>query len=164
MKSIALLLLIPMSCTAAQATQPLACVPQIDFALQGISPSASVDKLKTLGRPKRIEPYESEDDGGQYKGKRETYEHIQVDYENIRGIERVATSSRSIKLPAGLQFGMPLSQVAALLHFVPIGLDHRNSIALPVCGDELESTFSLTFDNSSSGYPLMQVEIVRFGP
>ena len=113
-----------------------------------------------LGRPLSSGTYQGEDDGGIYTGSTMLYPHLELYVDNLRGIERLASTGPSTDLPYGLTVGMSLQSAANLLRFVPVGL-HGNSVAvLPVCDTDLDTELHLRFQEGV----LAGVEILQYGP
>ena len=151
------------SCANA-GESPRACAPPDYFELNGIRPGDNSAALQKLGPPRAIDSYEGEDDGGQYTGKRLTFLHFQVDIEQLRGVERIATADSTVPLPAGIRIGMPLSEVEERMHFISGNLGESNEVVLPACGVGEGAELRLRFNSESSGALLSKVEIVQYGP
>jgi hypothetical protein len=146
--------------SAHAADALLACAPSPDLSIGGISLSdtrASV--IAKLGKPKATGTYQGEDDGGLYAGHTLRYSQLELYVDELRGIERIASTGPNAKLPFGLKAGMPLEQVAALLHFVPGQLD-KDRVVLPLCQVDTDAEMRLYFKNGG----LSSVEVVQYGP
>jgi hypothetical protein len=88
------------------------------------------------------------------------YPQIELYVDELRGIERIAGTGPSAKLPFGLKAGISLQQVAALLHFVPGSVDKIGAIVLPICQVDENAEMRLHFVSGG----LKSVELVQYGP
>ena len=146
--------------SAHAADAPRACAPSAGLSIGGISRTDTrATAIAKLGKPKATGTYQGEDDGGLYTGTTLIYSQIELDVDDLRGIERIASTGSNVKLPFGLKAGMSLQQVGDLLHFVPGSLD-EGKIALPVCGVDEDVELRLRFSNDA----LKGVELVQYGP
>ncbi|CAN7266000.1 hypothetical protein LJR168_003606 [Pseudoxanthomonas sp. LjRoot168] len=151
-------LLFALNAHAAEA--PHACAPSIGLSIGGISLSDTrASAAAKLGKPKATGTYQGEDDGGVYTGRTLRYAQIELDVDELRGIERIASTGPGAKLPFGLKAGLPLEQVAALLHFVPGPLD-KGRVVLPICQADDDAEMRLYFKDGG----LSSVEVVQYGP
>ena len=146
---------------SAHATEaPRACVPSAGLSIGGIGlADTRATALAKLGKPKATGTYQGEDDGGPYTGATLIYPHMELAVDQLRGIERIASTGPNAQLPFGLKAGMSLQQTASLLHFIPGALD-RGMVALPVCGVDEDVELRLHF----AGDALRAVELVQYGP
>ena len=147
---------------AHAADAPRACVPPEGLAVGGVAlTDTRAAAVAKLGKPKAVGTYQGEDDGGPYTGAALVYPHMELDVDELRGIERIAGTGPGARLPLGLKTGMTLQQAGIVLHFIPGALD-RGRVVLPVCGGyefedmELRLHFADDF--------LASVELVRYGP
>ena len=117
MKLFAALVIILMAHPAGASDRPLACLPSEQFQIGGIGPRSDISKVEALGPALATETYGGEDDGGYYEGLLQKYESLEINFEQLRGVERVATTTSGTDLPGSIRIGMPLTQVGELLHF-----------------------------------------------
>ena len=147
--------------TAHAADAPRACAPSAGLSIGGISlADTRATAIAKLGKPKATGTYHGEDDGGLYTGTSLVYPQIELYVDELRGIERIAGTGPSAKLPFGLKAGISLQQVAALLHFVPGSLDKNGAVVLPICQVDDNAEMRLHFVSGG----LKSVELVQYGP
>ena len=160
MKKLGLLTLLLFTFNTYAADAPSACVPSKGLSVGGISMADTrATAMSKLGKPKTTTTYQGEDDGGQYTGTTLIYPYMELNVDELRGIERIAGTGPSAKFPFGLKAGMSLQQAANLLHFVPGALD-RGAVVLPVCAVDVDTEFQLRFADGG----LVSVELRQYGP
>jgi hypothetical protein len=160
MKLIGLFIPLLFTLSAHAADAPRACVPAAGLSVGGISlADTRATAIAKLGKPKTTGTYQGEDDGGLYTGTALIYSQMELDVDELRGIERIAGTGPNAYLPFGIKARMSLQQVANLLHFIPGALD-RDMIVLPVCGVDDDSELRLHFADDA----LQSVELVQYGP
>jgi hypothetical protein len=160
MKLIGLFIPLLLTLSAHAAEAPRACVPSTGLSVGGISlADTRVAAISKLGKPKTIGTYQGEDDGGLYTGTTLIYSQMELDVDELRGIERIASTGPNAHLPFGLKAGLSLQQAANLLHFIPGALD-RGMVVLPVCGVDEGIELRLHFADDA----LRSVEVVQYGP
>lgn len=139
---------------------PRACAPPTGLSISGISlADTRATAIAKLGKSERAGTYQGEDDGGPYTGAALIYSQVELNVDDLRGIERIASIGPNAKLPFGLKTGLSLQQAGNLLHFVPGALD-KGMMALPVCGVDLDIELRLLFKDDA----LRSVELVQYGP
>ncbi|HSD16606.1 MAG TPA: hypothetical protein VLC71_05005 [Thermomonas sp.] len=137
-----------------------ACVPSARLAIGGISLSDSrATVLGKLGKPKATGSYQGEDDGGSYTGATLTYSQVELEIDQLRGIERISSIGPGAMLPLGLKVGLSLEKTGELLHFIPGSLE-KGMVVLPVCGGYRDIELRLHFESDK----LTVVEIAEHGP
>lgn len=91
------------------------CLPQSQLALAGVPLGADSQQVRSvLGPPLRVVRGTSEDDGGRYPVLRLQYPSLDVDIGRNR-VELLTTTTSAASLPAGVQMGMTLDEVARRL-------------------------------------------------
>ena len=146
-----------------------ACLPKKYFLLNELSFTDNlVSIIKKYGKPKSIDQYFSEDDGGKYTGKVLIFENFEVNINELRGIERVSTNNKKTRFALGVHVGMTLSEVSERMHFIPLGFPLL--IKLKACGfdygvtQEVVLRFTSDEDLHIPKLVLSQIEIVQYGP
>jgi len=160
MKRIFAVVVLLVSVDALAAEGADRCVGPENLTIGGVglgdSPATALSKL---GQPARTGSYQGEDDGGLYTGTVLTYPQLEVEVEELRGVERIATTSANTSLPLGLKTGMSRAQVAQLPGLAIDGVD-QDTLELPVCDTDLDTFLRLHFARDV----LVQVELLRYGP
>jgi hypothetical protein len=161
MKLLGLLASLLFAVSARAADAPPACVSLAGLSMGGLSlADTRATVIAKLGKPKSTGTYQGEDDGGSYTGEVLVYPQMEVNVNEVRGIERIASTGSNIRLPFGLKTGMSLEQSGEILHFIPVALDH-DAIVLPACrvGEDVEELHLVYAQNG-----LKSVELVHYGP
>lgn len=146
----------------AHASGPLRiCADAKGLSVGGIVLSDSLSTIVAkLGKPARTGSYQGEDDGGVYTGTVLGYGQLEVNVDELRGIERIASLGPGARLPYGLRHGMSVRQTADILHFVDDGVGGNDIAVLPVCLSDTGAEVRLHFEQGA----LSSLEVVEYGP
>jgi hypothetical protein len=105
------------------------CMPTAEFRLGKVAAYDSEGKVKKLlGNPKKIELIEEEDDGGRYTLRRLSYKDIVIDIVRNK-VDRLYTTSPSMRTPAGIHPGLTLEETIRVLGRKPQNWDKGFGIA-----------------------------------
>lgn len=155
--ALVLILLVNEACASEP---PRLCADPRGLSIHGVLADNVSTVVAKLGEPKRVGSYEGEDDGGVYTGRVLVYPQLEVNLDELRGIERIASLGPGARLPYGLKVGMSLEQTADILHFIQDGVDEDEGVVLPVCRSDADAQVRLQFEHGA----LKRIEVVEYGP